>query len=170
MSKVFQTKAFTLVEMMLALGIFALIAGLVITNIDAMLAGQNEKTLPQILKSAIRESRYLAAFRKEPAFLGFDEALKDFVITDNDGQILVSIDSGYSDEDNDVQVSFYQILPDSGIFYSSSQDQDTEQVDWIVFHPDRSSTPFIVSLAYEEVKSIHQFDPFSDLEFVKKEK
>lgn len=170
MTRLIQAKAFTLVEMMLALGIFTLIAGLVITNINTILSSLDEKSLPQILKSAVRESRYLAAIRKEPAYLGFDDEIKKFIITDIDGQILDTFDCGYKDGSHDIEVAFFQILPERGMFYHSSQEQESEQVIWIIFHPDRSSTPFYVSLDYNEEKSIHYFDPFSDLEFVKDSK
>ncbi len=170
MTRLIQAKAFTLVEMMLALGIFTLIAGLVITNIGTILSSFNKKSLPQILKSAVRETRYLAAIRKEPAYLGFDDEIKQFIITDIDGQILDAFDSGYQNEAHDIEVAFYQILPERGMFYPTSQEQESEQVNWIVFHPDRSSTPFFVSLDYNEEKSNHHFDPFSDLEFVKENK
>lgn len=170
MTRLIQAKAFTLVEMMLALGIFTLIAGLVITSIDTILSSLNEKSLPQILKSTVRESRYLAAIRKEPAYLGFDDEIKKFIITDIDGQILDAFDSSFKKEAHDIEVAFYQILPERGMFYPNSQEQESEQVNWIVFHPDRSSTPFFVSLNYNEEKSNHYFDPFSDLEFVKENK
>ena len=58
--------------MMLALGIFTLIASLVITNIDTILSSTNEQSLQQIIKSAVRESRYLAAIHKRPTYLGFN--------------------------------------------------------------------------------------------------
>ena len=112
----------------------------------------------------------MAAIRKEPAYLGFDDEIKKFIITDIDGQILDAFDSSFKKEAHDIEVAFYQILPERGMFYPNSQEQESEQVNWIVFHPDRSSTPFFVSLNYNEEKSNHYFDPFSDLEFVKENK
>ena len=156
--------------MMLALGIFTLIASLVITNIDTILSSTNEQSLQQIIKSVVRESRYLAAIHKRPTYLGFNYEIKKLFITDVDGQILDDFDCNYKDELQDVEITFHHILPNRGNPQLSSQEQVSEQVNWIIFHPDRSSMPFYVSLYYNEEKSTHHFDPFSDLEFLKNSK
>ncbi len=170
MKKGNQLHAFSLIELMLAMGILALITGLVITNIDAIFAGQNEKTLPQLLKIAVRDARYIAAIRKEIVFLSFDEEKKEIIIINSQGNVLSSFDSGKNVNNSSHQVTFHQLLPDRGTFFSSSQKPKSEAVKRIAFDPDRSSTPFMATLVYEDIESTHQFDPFSDLELVNAEK
>ena len=96
--------------MMLALGIFTLIASLVITNIDTILSSTNEQSLQQIIKSAVRESRYLAAIHKRPTYLGFNYEIKKLFITDVDGQILDDFDCNYKEK----CVSYLAIKSHSG--------------------------------------------------------
>ena len=156
---------FTLLEVLLAIAVIALVSGLAVFNADAVFSGFDDKPLPGILKKAVREARLLAAASKETVFLSFNAESSRFSIVSHNGGILESFPTGYDPEDESVEIRMYQILPGTGFTFSRGIATETRLVQRVGFHPDRSSTPFEVHLFYEETESRHRYDPFSDTEF-----
>ena len=141
----------------------ALIGSLFLSNLDSLLQDLGTRPLPDIMKDAIRESRYQAALNKETIYLTFDEELSTFSIRNTQGIELISFESGYAPRENLVNIQFYQILPQKGLHPGSRRSEESK-IDAVRFRPDRSSTPFVVELKLEGETSRHRFDPFSDLE------
>ena len=156
---------FTLLEVLLALAVIALISGLAVINADAIFSGFDDKPLPEILKKAVRESRFLAATSKETVFLTFDSESSRFLIISRNGGVIQSLPTGYDPEDENIEIRLYQILPSTGTGSRRGFAAETRPVQRIGFYPDRSSTPFEVHLFYDETESRHRYDPFSDAEF-----
>ncbi len=159
-------QGFTLVEMLLVLALLALLGGLVVTNIDGLLSGLGQKPLPEILRDAVREARFQAAFTKEPVFLVYDEesaALRLITAANNE---LSRLSTGYDPKKDRVRVKFYQILPFRGAEVTGRYEHSPTP--YVTFHPDRSSMPFEVELEAEGITSLHRYDPFSDVELEEK--
>lgn len=152
-----------MLEMLIVLGLIAVLTGLVVANTDSMLKGLGEEPLPDVLKRAVREARYQAAKNKTVAYLSYDEEKAAFVISGANGQSIETLPTGYDPEWDSVEVDFYQILPSRGTSFTVRRVQ-RELIEAVRFHPDRSSVPFEVELRMDGDLSNHRYDPFSDSE------
>lgn len=159
-------RGFTLVEMLLVLALLALLGGLVVTNIDGLMSGLGEKPLPEILRDAVREARFQAAFTKEPAFLVYDEESSALRVITAASAELARFPTGYDPEQDRIRVKFFQILPYRGAEVTGRYDHTPTP--FVTFHPDRSAMPFEVELEADGVTSMHRYDPFSDVELEEK--
>lgn len=155
-----------MIEILLVLGLIGVLTGVVVINANAVFKGFGDKPLPEILKNSIREARFQAAQNKEATYLGFDPEKGDFVVLDDRMSVLETIPSGYDPEKSHLEVKFYRLLPEKGVSFSNRFNLQREETERVAFFPDRSSTPFEVTLQYEGQSSTHRYDPFSDIEIV----
>ncbi len=155
---------FTIIEVVMVLGLLAMISGLVIINANAIFRGFEERPLPDILRKVVRDARFQAAKNREPVFLDFDVEKSEFHISNRENNVLQAIPTGYPVDDPDLEIIFYQILPERGTSSFRNFSPNRKKTTYLIFHPDRSSTPFEVELNYDEERSVHRFDPFSDTE------
>ena len=158
-------RAFTLIELMLAIAVLAIMSSIVVINANAILGGFDDKPLPEILKIAVREARYAAAKNKEPVYLSFDAKESRFIVTDPRHRILQTFSTGYEPDGPSIGIHFFRLLPSTGTTFSNRLGPDRQPALRVAFHPDRSSTPFEVHLKYSQQESTHRYDPFSDAEF-----
>ena len=156
--------SFSLIELILVLSLIVLLSGIVVISIESIFKGFDSKPLPKILKQSVRQTRFLAAANKEAAYLSFDWETSDFVIQDERGAVLERIETGYPGEDPSLHIKFFQILPLHGYRVGTGLAPEEKEVSRVAFHPDRSSTPFSVTLKYDSASSRHRYDPFSDVE------
>ncbi len=152
---------FSLIEIIIAIALIALITGLFVANMPGLTDGLGARPLEDILQKSVRDARYQAALNKERVSLVFDPERSAFIVFSEANQELASRESGYAEEDN-VSVTFEQFLPYEGL--NSRGQQERIEIPLVRFHPDRSSTPFIAILNIENKRSEHRYDPFSDLE------
>ncbi|MDX2110863.1 MAG: prepilin-type N-terminal cleavage/methylation domain-containing protein [Verrucomicrobiota bacterium] len=156
--------AFTLVEMLLTLALIALLGTIVVMNAESLFKGLGEKPVPDVLRDAVREARFQAAYTKEAAFLSYDGKEGLFLISGMQGQKLEQLATGLNGEDTDLKVKFFQILPYRGAEVTGRYKR--EEVKYVPFHPDRSAMPFEAEIRLDGNTSDHRFDPFSDVEIV----
>jgi len=158
-------RGFTLIEIIVTLGLVALVAGLMVLNVDSIIQGLGPRPLPDLLHKAVREARYQAASTKQTVLLRYDPDTAEFQLTGENGADLGRIETHYEPSDRSVEVVFEQVLPARGL--NSFNRTDNEIIQAVRFRPDRSSTPFLARLRYEGTSSTHQYDPFSDLELAR---
>lgn len=147
----------------MVLGLIALIGGLIVANADSMLRGLGEEPLPDILKRAIREARYQAAYHKSVSYLSYDEEKAAFIVSGADGKPIQSFKTGYDPDRDSVEVTFFKLLPSRGTSFNYRR-IEREEVAAARFHADRSSIPFEVEIRLDGDRSVHRYDPFSDSE------
>lgn len=157
--------AFSLVEILVVIALIGLLAAVVAMNVTSMAGGLGPRPLPEILKRAVRDARFEAAFHKEVVTLRFDQEAGAFIVSDSHGNVVRSRESGYGLASGAVQVRFHQILPKTGTSAWSVR-EERAPIPAVRFHPDRSSTPFIAEIEINGESSEHRYDPFSNLEIV----
>lgn len=155
-------RGFSLIELLIVIGLIAMVGGLVVINAQAILSGLGEEPVDRILQKAVREARFQAAYLKEPVRLRFDEESMAFTITGEAGNALGRFPTGLS-ESASLEITFEQILPEEGLFRSNRL--RTLEIPAVVFRPDRSSTPFQVTIEQDRASSgfTQRYDPFSDI-------
>ncbi len=154
-------RGFTLIELILVIGLIALIGGLVAVNAEAILRGLAEEPPERILQKAVREARFQAAHLKQPVLLRFDEEAAAFRVRGADGSDLATFKTGLENAAPPLRLQFEQILPGRGM--DRPDREQTAPIDAVTFRPDRSSTPFQAVLRNAGGSFTLRFDPFSDI-------
>ena len=170
--------AFTLIEILIALGLVAVIAGAMLISAGPILDGDGEGNIlgnppiEEVFRRAVRQARYHAAASKQPATLRFDVGTSNFIIEskfdppeeepDRENAIKSVFKTGYVAEDPELKVTFYQLLPGQSSQQGNLFEPDLEETKRIVFHPDRSSTPFEVLFEDGFTQIRQRYDLFSD--------
>lgn len=154
-------RGFTLIELIIVIGLIALVGGLIVVNAQAILRGLGAEPVDRILQKAVREARFQAAYLKESTELRFSDEQKSFLILGANGGNLASFNTGAGNESTRLEVEFEQILPEQGLMRAGAA--DTAPIEAVTFRPDRSSTPFLVRVYEGPRQFTLRFDPFSDI-------
>ena len=152
------TGGFTLIELILVIGLIAFAGSLIIMNADALLLGLGDEPPERIFQKAVREARYQAAFLKESTRLRYEPEGNQLNIETTSGQSLAQFSLGKVPESGRINFRFEQILPERGL---ETAREETTELQAIVFRPDRSSTPFIVRIEADAQSFTQRYDPFS---------
>lgn len=153
----------------MVIALIALIAGLVVVNIESLLRGLGTPPLTEQLKRAVREARYQAVATKSTVELHHDAAAAALRIHSPEGEELARFATGYAPDAPDLEVQFYRLLAAQGLRAPLDRLEE-EPVARVRFHADRSSTPFVVEITSPEGDSRHRYDPFSDVELQEEER
>lgn len=150
--------AFTIVEVLLALALMGVVAGLFAINFDILLNSVSKKRPEKILHEAICEARYQAVQEHSLMYLSYDESKHSFLIYKDsvDNPIVtMPVEEG-------IRVTFTPIAPaeyKSGRFSEVSHSE--KPLDKIIFSPDSSSQPVIITLSQDNFSLKFKPDPIS---------
>lgn len=159
MNGVRKKKGFTIIEVLLALALIALVAGLFAANFDALLTSLEERRPEKVLYDTIREARYQALQQHEPMRLKFDKEAEALVVfKEGEEKAVYKVDIGDRFEVGFDVIGSAQMA--RGAFRSSSMRGGNGE-DEVVFYPDGSSTPVLISLTEEGETVKLKLDPLS---------
>jgi prepilin-type N-terminal cleavage/methylation domain-containing protein len=150
-------RGFSLIELIIVIGLIALLGSLVVVNANAILSGLGDEPVETTLLKAVREGRFQSAALKETTRLSYDEELPGFRLRSESGRELAAFPLEI--EKNALDVTFEQILPAEGLLRQSNE--ETAPLPAVAFRPDRSSTPFEVIFKFRTETFTQRFDPFS---------
>lgn len=150
--------AFTIVEVLLALALMGLVAGLFAINFDVLLTSASQKRPEKVLHEAICEARYQTLQEHTLVYLSFDEQKHSFLIfkdTPEHSLVTMPVQEG-------IKVIFEPVFPaeyKSGRFTQGSHSE--KSVEKIAFSPDGSSQPVIIILSQDNFSLKFKPDPIS---------
>lgn len=156
--------AFSLIEIILVLGLIAFAGSIVIANFASMVERGDTLTTEETLHAAVREARFLAASERAITTLRFDKNTGSLIIASAHSEtepFPLNADFARSASG---QITFYLVPPAEGLApFPEAARARTETVE-VKFGPDRSSSPFVVEI--DTGHGSHErlvFDPFSSL-------
>ena len=152
-------RGFTLIEVVIVIALIAIAGSLVVVSAEGMLSGLGSEPNDRIFQKAVREARFQAASLKENTYLLYDDESGTLYVLDEGGQSLSDFSIAASNGDEVPALVFEQMLPSSGLDGFSRE--ETAQIKQLVFRPDRSSTPFQVTMRDGANEFTLRFDPFS---------
>jgi prepilin-type N-terminal cleavage/methylation domain-containing protein len=151
-------RGFTLIEIIIVIALIALVGALVAVNSESILRGLGEEPIDRRLQKIIREARFQAASLKESVNLRYDEETGTLGAWSTGGTLLTSEALTKLPNDDFPEIEFEQILPAEGL---DSFRMETVPISQVVFRPDRSSTPFTVTVDDGRNNYTLRYDPFS---------
>lgn len=152
---------FTLVEIILVLGLIALATSVVLVNFAAF-ADRGDASDPKtVLREAIRDARFLAAREGVAAQLRFDPENGQLIL--QPGGQTYSLDPSFAGTGRSA-LRFFLVPPGEGLGRLPEPGRSRLETAAIHFAPDRSSSPFFVEIDTGAGRPERlYFDPFSDI-------
>ena len=108
-------KGFTLIEIVMVLGLMAFAAAVVITNFASMADRGDSQTSEEILQAAVREARFIAATKRMVTELRFDKETGSLLISGGaaEGEPF-KLDENFS-KSGPAEIVFYLVPPSEGL-------------------------------------------------------
>lgn len=162
--KAFGIKGFTLIEIVLVLGLMAFAAAVVITNFASLADRGDSQSSEEILLAAVREARFRAASERIISELRFDKESGSFVISsDASSSKIFALDESFK-QGGPAEIQFYLVPPSEGLAPPADASRTRLETNVVKFAPDRSSNPFVVDIDTGSGTPTRLiFDPFSSL-------
>lgn len=158
------TAGFTLIEIVLVLGLMAFAAAVVITNFASLADRGDSQTSEAILQEAVRHARFVAASERTVTELRFDKESGSLSISSeaSAGETF-ALDKSFG-KDGPAEISFYLVPPAEGLAPQADASRTRLETNVVKFAPDRSSSPFVVDIDTGGGTPTRMvFDPFSSL-------
>ena len=155
---------FTLIEIILVLGLIAFATAIVVTNFVAMVDRGNETDPEEQLRAAVREARFLAATQRRATTMRYDAETGDLIVAAEGGTEETRFALGEGFEGRRDGVVFYLVPSAEGLSPFPDAKSTRLKTGAVRFAPDRSSSPFVAEI--ESGNATPQrltFDPFSNL-------
>lgn len=151
-------KGFTFAEILIVMGLIALIVAAISINIKPLIETLTQKSPSDIVIKAAREARYQAMTQVSTAYLSFDKKSRRFVIWDE--TLTRSLDEMPAHEDIKA-CDFVPITPNRGIGSPYEYLQARSQYEQMRFSADGSASPCQIELTTPRGKDVFILDPFS---------
>jgi general secretion pathway protein H len=151
-----QESGFTLLEILLALAVMALIATTII-GASAHLLGSRATNPDDVFWQAVAEGRKMALQSGADSRLGFDDRTKTFTLSNGSASKTFSLHSS----DNDLAISFLNTQAGASSILLGGTLVETQTMPFVTFYPDGTCVPFRVQIRQRD--SVHSIaiDPWT---------
>lgn len=159
-----QARAFSLLELLIIIGLIAMVTGLSIAAFGNIAAAVEQKPLEKQFWEAVEEARLQAAIDRRPVYLYFDRDQEAFGLVTGlpSGVVLPDQEQEANRRKVDKEVLFYPVAPNELGNSFANRNWTENPLPYLVFHPSGVSTPArVVIRTYEDTQSI-LLDPFSN--------
>ena len=163
--KISQRTGFSLIEIILVLGLTALAATAMIVNLASLVDREDTLTTEETLFAAVRKARFIAASERTITQLRFDKESNRLQISSNNSEVeSFELDDSFK-EDRSAEIRFYLIPASGGLAQARDPARTNLETKTVKFAPDRSSSPFVAEIDLGSgTPERLQFDPFSSLQ------
>lgn len=157
-------QGFSLIEVVLVVGLIALVAGMMVANIGVIAERSDSRSAEDLVRAAIRTARFDAAHSRTITALRFNKDLGQLQIRSESGT-QHSIDLGEEfARRGPSTIRFYLVPASEGLTPPTDASRSQLETNTVYFAPDRSSSPFAIEIDYGSGSPERQiFDPFSSL-------
>ncbi len=160
---------FTILEILLVLGLIAIITTLFVMNFNVVFQEEEEITAENAFWTAAREARLESLLRKKPVVLWYDEEETSFVMAagDGGGSVIRRFPvHALTHDGREILVRFVQERPRSELILIRGQLIDTRPIDQVVFYPDGSATSFWLEMEVGGERRQIRVDPWTGAEML----
>jgi len=161
---------FTLIEILLVIGLIAFVAAVLISNFASIADRGDALTTEETLLAAVRRARFIAASERKVSELSFDKENHRLQISiDNEAVETLPLDSSFK-ETHSAEIRFYLIASSRGLAPPNDARRTSLETKSVKFAADRSSNPFVAEIDLGSgTPERLQFDPFSSLVITREE-
>ena len=155
---------FTLIEIVLVLGLIAVATTILITNFASIADRGDSLTTEEILTAAVRKARFIAARERTTTQLRFDKENYALQISIRNNEVeTLPLDESFK-ETQSAEIRFYLVSSSRGLDPLVDTARARLETQAVYFAADRSSSPFVAEIdSGNGTLERLQFDPFSSL-------
>ena len=155
---------FTLIEIVLVLGLIAVATAVLITNFASIADRGDSLTTEEVLIAAVRKARFIAASERITTQLHFDKESNSLQISIGSNAVeALPLDDSFQ-ETQSAEIRFYLVPSSRGLAPPVDAIRTRLETKAVYFAADRSSSPFVAEIDSGSGTSERlQFDPFSSL-------
>lgn len=158
------SSGFSLIEIVMVLGLIAVASSVVIINFTAMADRGDAQSNQDILVEAIREARFLAASERIPVQMRFDAESAAILLIPQDAEVIPFPLSAPFEPRGRAEVRFYTDAPTRGLAPLPEQSRQNNELQQVRFSPDRSATAFTIEFDGPNASPTRLLiDPFTGL-------
>ncbi|HTQ32516.1 MAG TPA: GspH/FimT family pseudopilin [Opitutaceae bacterium] len=157
---------FTLLEILLALGLIALIVGATV-SVSANLVGNNSATAEDQFWKALNEARKEALTSQQDTRLSFDDKAKAFVVQNGTGAKTFPVTTAGNDK---LTVDFLPAQATNSNVLIAGQLVETQTLPGVTLYADGTATPFRLQLRRGGAAHIVAIDPWTCAEVLEENK
>lgn len=167
--RAFKSTGFTLIEIVLVLGLIVFVLAIMITNFASTADRGDTQTTEEILFAAIRKARFIAASERIATQLSFDKESGSLQISKNGSEVeTLPLDESFKDTAS-AEIRFFLVPPSKGLASAPDAIRSNLKTTAVRFAADRSSSPFVVEIDLGSgTPERLVFDPFSSLTITQK--
>lgn len=151
-----------MVELLLVMALIALAAAVAVANVAALFNGLGEPSPEERLREAVRTARFESASRKVPVTVQFLKETAEYRLAARRGGEIVRLPAGFEPGFSN-GVEFRALRPGEYQGPTLYGEPPSDPVERLLFHPDRSSTPFLAVVKADGLTERWRFDPFSEV-------
>lgn len=152
---------FTLIEIVLVLGLIALASSVFLVNFNAFNDRRGSTNPSDILRQAIRDARFQAAADRVVTKITYDE--ENGVLLLRPGERAYPLGASFGSTSRG-EIRFYLLSPGEGLSTPLETADSQLRSPCVQFAPDRSSSPFVVEIDSGQGNPERLvFDPFSSI-------
>jgi type II secretory pathway pseudopilin PulG len=155
---------FTLIEIVLVLGLIAVATAVLITNFASIADRGDSLSTEEVLIAAVRRARFIAASERTITQLHFDKESNSLQISIGSNAVEdLPLDESFQ-EARSAEVRFYLVPSSRGLAPPADAIRTRLETEMVYFAADRSSSPFVAEIdTGSGTPERLQFDPFSSL-------
>lgn len=152
---------FTLLEVVVAMAIIGMVAGLVVVNFSSAFEGFKSRPPEDVFRTAVRQARYEAALRRQKTFLSFDAEKNTFFVIAADGTPCGEYPLGRDTSQGRFEVIFTPYRPDQEMEGQENEDLSEYPIARLIFDPSGCAIPVKVQIKGPSESAEMTIDPFS---------
>ena len=154
---------FSLIETLLVLALMGMFVGAILINVVSMFRGSAMDELEGQLWIAIDKGKQTAVFQQRRGTLSYDK--EEIALILSGGSSMERFDLAH-EEEGEIRIIFNEQLPDNSRYLIGGNVVTEREIEKVVFYPDGTCTPFLVTLEFGDYRSSFQIDPWTGNQIV----
>ena len=160
----------TLIEMLLVIGLIALLSSMFVLRVDTLMKQSEIETLESEFWKAVAFAKQKAVYQKRPYLIHYDADVPAFVVTSGSESHPFKIDTSDFDAEAELAVVFKEALPQNGYILISGRLIMDREIEKCRFFPDGTCNPFSVEVTVGKFTSSLTIDPWTGSQITPPEK
>jgi prepilin-type N-terminal cleavage/methylation domain-containing protein len=154
-----QRSAFSIIEILIVLALFAVAAGLVVVNFDSLISSYTHQSAEGVFWNAFRKAREEAVARQKPILFKYDEAKRAFRLEDLQNELIAEF--ALDAKEAPLKVSIFPRLPSNSIQEAKQPRPGEDALPFILCTAQGYSPPTMVTFEQDKILTHITLDPFS---------
>jgi len=158
-------QGFTLVEILLAVALVAMLSSVFVLNVNSLLRDGELETLEREYWRAVETARSGSVFKQQVHLVEWDAKGYRFLVKSAGQTEVFEVDRSQMG-DLEIEVFFEEVAPENSYVLIAGELVAKREIATVSFFPDGTCSPYTVSLRVAEYETSFQMDPWTGVQLV----